>query len=149
MREWARQRALEGRLLVTHPNWCYEITLDAEGRIVVDLDDGVVERPANAREVHLCWQAYIPRSWAELAAFVPPRPPEAVACTACGGAGLHPDPRGEHAHVTCICGEAGWIPPEAVGVDAFRDDAPVAAGNPDAPPQRQSLWRRWIEKFAP
>ena len=153
VREWARERAaVEGRLLVPCPHWFHEVSLDADGRIVVRLDtgsDAVVERPANAREVHLTWQSYVPRTWPELAALVPPRPADAVVCEACGGDGIHMDPAGPHADVTCACGNAGWFPPEAVGMEAFLDFAPGdAAQDSGAPCGRRSWWRAFADRFA-
>ena len=116
MHAWARGLAVEGRLLVPSPNWCHEVLLDGEGRVLVRPEDEE-ERPANALEAHLTWQTYIARTWTELVPFIPPRPADAVDCAACGGAGLHFT--GENAHVTCICGNAGWCPPEAIGLDFF------------------------------
>ncbi len=165
MREWARELAVEGRLLVPSPNWDCEVWLDGEGRVTVRLDNED-DRPANALETHLTWQTCIPRTWTELVAFVPPRPADAVACAACGGEGLHF--KGKDANTTCICGNAGWCPPEAVGLDFFgchvltADELAVARrpGSPDAvdlaasdvahaPPERRSPWQWLVRWFAP
>jgi hypothetical protein len=134
IREWARERALEQRLLVPSPNWVHEVLFDLEGRLRVRLDTAgrqVVERPPNALEAHLAWQLYVPRAWPELASFAPPRPADAVVCPGCRGAGFHPDPVGPHANVTCICGNTGWLPVEAVGLDAYVDFAPEPPGAAD------------------
>jgi hypothetical protein len=127
VREWARERALEQRLLVPSPNWFHEVSFDLDGRIIVRLDTGnapTFERPPNALEAHLAWQCYVPATWPELGAFAPARPADAVACPGCGGHGLHPDPEGPHANVTCLCGDAGWLPADAAGLQAFVDFAP-------------------------
>lgn len=152
LREWARGRAMEQRLLVPCPAWCHEVMFDLEGRMIVrleTLDDSVVERPPNALEAHLAWQCYVPRTWPGLARFAPSRPEDAVVCAGCGGHGLHPDPHGPHANVTCICGNTGWLPGDAVGLDAFIDIAPDSgARRSHGTPERRSPWRRLVEWFA-
>jgi hypothetical protein len=54
------------------------------------------------------------KKYAELAAFVPARPPEGVVCPRCGGSGRLP---GGAAHIICVCGGLGWtVPGEDQGV---------------------------------
>src|SRR5262245_19714967 len=50
-----------------------------------------------------------------LAAFVPPRPPDAVVCSYCGGSGQHPLAAEIGDVIGCYCGGLGWLPSESVG----------------------------------
>jgi hypothetical protein len=138
MREWAHERALEWRLFVPAPHWFHEVSLDARGDVVVRLDTERGfghERPANAREAHITWQRHVPAGWPELAAFVPPRPADAVVCDVCAGTGHLP--LDESALILCPCGGVGWVPHEAATVEAFVDWAPVT-------PKPRRWWQRWL-----
>jgi hypothetical protein len=151
VRELARERGLRQRLLVPSPNWVHEVLLDLEGRMLVRLDTAggeVVERSPNALEAHLAWHRYIPGTWPELSIFAPPKPVDAVVCPGCGGHGFQPDPDGPHANVSCICGNTGWLPAEALGMDAFLDFAPGSSEPVPARQTRPSMWQRLVKRIS-
>jgi hypothetical protein len=123
MREWAAGHAAQDRLFVQTGIWFHDIALDAQGGVRVYLDTGEgadVEREANALEAHLVWHRWVPQCHPALAAWVPARPLDAVTCEACAGTGRH-DLFDKYPEVMCACGNAGWIPAEAVGLEAFVD----------------------------
>jgi hypothetical protein len=141
MRQWAGDQAEQGLLLVQTGLWFYEVVLDPQGRVLVVVDDGPAggnKRDANALEAHLVWHRWVPRNYPSLAPWIPAQPPDAVACAVCGGSGTPPF-ADAHPQVMCACGGAGWIPADAVGLDAF-NDWPAAGG--DAPAPARSLLER-------
>ena len=153
LRECARADASQGRLFVPAGYWFHAVSLDAEGRVVVGLDNAngaAVERLANLLEAHWVWQREVPRAWEELRAFVPSRPLDAVTCEVCSGTGRPPYAVGALAHVVCTCGNVGWIPAEALGLEAFADWTPADdSTNPAGQPERRPFWRRVVGWFVP
>jgi hypothetical protein len=105
----ARRRAAEGQLLLSQ-DLTQDCVLTRDGVVVViDTEDGSPPRPATDEEARTALFRSIAH-YPELLSLLPPRPPDAVVCTACGGTGVWPVrfQKAEYRGIVCPCGGAGW-----------------------------------------
>ena len=141
-----RENAHKGRLYVPANFWFHEVMLDAEGSVVVLSGEPESERAASAIEAHIVWQDSVAQAWPELATFVPSRPDDALTCEVCGGTGRPPYATGALANVMCACGNAGWIPADAVGQVGFDDWPPIGDPAPSRPTSRWQRLLKWLSR---
>lgn len=77
--------------------------------IAVPWDRPDQPRPSTPRERDIALLAGS-KQYPELQALLPKRPPNARACSECGGTGIHPAAAAGLANVLCWCGGYGWVP---------------------------------------
>ena len=109
----ARRYASTGLLLLDR-HWTFDLVLSEAGEVlVVPSESARAMRPARSLE-RQCGLYSAARMYPELSCLLPERPRDAPDCHSCGGRGFISAAAtvGRLAQPRCICGGAGWLPPD-------------------------------------
>jgi hypothetical protein len=113
--EWAKPAVMKHGFFPLYVGWIVTLGLRPDGRFVHwRHEDGIdAVTPCDTPFLQRLALAYSARQNPELAALIPPPPPEAIPCAHCGG---HGRLDGAVSRMICLCGGVGWrIPGEDLG----------------------------------